>query len=53
MKVLSKRLPDWAIQEVREWLQEYCGDIGNKIYSDHRFVAETIFDELLEELKEK
>ena len=41
------------IKSLKEWLQQKRGDIGNKIYSDSRVVAETIFDELSEELEEK
>ena len=43
---------DKFIELQKEWLKQYRQEIGNKIYSDHRFVAETIYDELLAELEE-
>lgn len=42
--------PNIIISLVIEWIALKKENIGNKIYSDHRFVAETIYDELLEEL---
>lgn len=41
---------DLIIELMDLWLDENRDDIGNQIYSDHRVVAETVFDVLKSKL---
>ena len=40
MKPLNQRLPDWAIQHVREWLQEYVDDPNTRNYTPKKLIEE-------------
>jgi UTP-glucose-1-phosphate uridylyltransferase len=47
-----EELAEILISANRNWIEQHKADIGNQVYSDHKVVAETVFDVLLTDLTE-